>query len=55
MNTSTHKLKNNVGRFKSFQTTAESKTARNLSDDFMFWGILANFILIISRNLFKGQ
>ena len=27
------------------KTTAESKTVRNLSDDFMFWGIFANFII----------
>ena len=31
--------------WKSWQRTAESKTVRNLSDDFMFWGNFANFII----------
>ena len=35
---------------------AETKTVRNLSDDFMFWGIFANFNLwITSRQLFQRQ
>ena len=47
-------MKEPIGRLKKLTKTAESKTVRNLSDDFMFRDIFANFISNL-RNVLQSQ